>query len=201
MIGFYLARLRRDEAALARYSSPLPLLDGRHVALVGNARKLGELGFGAEIDASDLIVRMNSAPLPDPSSHGTRTDWHATSIPLSRDVLRARGARRVLWMTPKRKRLPYHIATSEGFYLHPATEPARLHKTLGARPSTGAMLIDLLARTDARSITLYGFDFFASLSLSGRREAAQTPHDFDAERIWAEALMARDARITLCGER
>jgi hypothetical protein len=55
----------------------------------------------------------------------------------------------------------------------------------------------MLARSPATSVDLYGFDFFASMSLSGRRTAAQVPHDFAAERAFVEALMARDARFTL----
>lgn len=44
-------------------------------------------------------------------------------------------------------------------------------------------MTDLLARSTATKITLYGFDFFASLSLSGRRTSAQVPHNFQAERF------------------
>ncbi|MBS0565700.1 MAG: hypothetical protein JSR87_14890, partial [Proteobacteria bacterium] len=41
------------------------------------------------------------------------------------------------------------------------------------------------------------FDFFASLSLTGSRSAAQVPHDFTAERAFVEALAARDGRVSL----
>ena len=73
----------------------------------------------------------------------------------------------------------------------------RSYYELAAPPTTGAMLIELLARAPLASLTLYGFDFFASLSLSGRRTADQVPHDFTSEADWAAALMARDSRITL----
>ena len=59
------------------------------------------------------------------------------------------------------------------------------------------MMIDLLARSPAAKITLYGFDFFTSLSLSGSRTAAQVPHDFAAERAFVDALLARDPRFSL----
>jgi hypothetical protein len=61
------------------------------------------------------------------------------------------------------------------------------------------MVIDLLARSEAREVVLHGFDFFASLSLSGGRTARDVPHDFGAERAWVEALLARDARFRLRG--
>ncbi|MEJ6707606.1 MAG: hypothetical protein QNK92_02090 [Amylibacter sp.] len=62
------------------------------------------------------------------------------------------------------------------------------------------MLIDLAARSDAQKINLFGFDFFASLSLSGRRTAAQVPHDFSAEKRFVTKLMQNDARVVLHGQ-
>lgn len=59
------------------------------------------------------------------------------------------------------------------------------------------MIIDLLSRSKARKIDLYGFDFFASLSLSGERQAEQVPHDFDRERVFIDALLASDPRVHL----
>jgi hypothetical protein len=64
-------------------------------------------------------------------------------------------------------------------------------------PTTGLMMIDLLASSHATKITLYGFDFFASLSVSGRRTAAQVPHNFQAERAYVTALLARDSRFCM----
>jgi hypothetical protein len=197
MIRFLLARLCGDEAYLQGLSRPLPDLAGQTVALVGNARSLSETTFGARIDAADIVVRMNAAPMPSVTSHGVRTDWLATSIPLSAEVIAARAPTRLLWMTAKRRRLPWRIASDPRFYLHPRPDSLALIARLGARATTGALLIDLLARSEAAEVQLYGFDFFASKSLSGRREASQTPHDFDAERVWVEGLLARDARLRL----
>ncbi|MBD3624828.1 MAG: hypothetical protein HUJ24_05505, partial [Rhodobacteraceae bacterium] len=86
-------------------------------------------------------------------------------------------------------------ATSPGFYLHPLAEYEALKAKLGAQPTTGAMLIEMLARSDLARLDLYGFDFFASLSLSGRRTAEKVPHDFAAEAALVGALLARDPRI------
>jgi hypothetical protein len=198
--GFLIARTLRHEAPLAALSVPqaelLAALAGRHVALVGNARALAEARHGARIDAADLVIRINRAPMPGAQSHGTRTDWLglATSLP---QADRARlGPGRILWMSPKRKRLDWRTATSPGFYLHPLPDIAALGARLGAPPTTGAMLIDLCLRAPLASLTLYGFDFFASLSLSGRRSAADVPHDFGAEAAWVQDLLAREPRLT-----
>lgn len=198
-LNFILHRTLRHEPALASLSIPQhALLDacaGQTIALIGNARSLATRSFGSQIDTADLVIRINRAPMPSPQSHGTRTDWLALATSLPSNT--ALHPNRYLWMSPKRKRLSYAIATSPGFYLHPLSDIAALHHSLHAPPTTGLMLIDLLSRSKATAIHLYGFDFFASLSLSGRRTAAQTPHSFPTEQAFVESLIARDPRFTL----
>ena len=201
-LGFYLARTLRREAPLAALSIPhealLAQVEGRTVALVGNARSLAGRSQGAEIDAADIVIRVNRAPMPAAASHGTRTDWLALATSLPAADLARLDPGLVLWMSPKRKRLPWAVARRAGrFYLHPLPQIAALAARLGAPPTTGLMMIDLLAGADLARLTLHGFDFFASLSLSGRRRADQVPHDFAAERRMVEELIGRDARIAL----
>lgn len=200
-LGFLLARLRNDEGALLRLSAPLSALmdalSGRSVALVGNARALAQGTQGAQIDAADLVIRLNAAPLPGAVSHGSRTDWLAMSIPVDAATIAARAPRRLVWVTPKRKRLPWRIARDPRFALLPAAGQQALMARLGARPTTGMQMIDLLARSHAARIGLFGFDFFASQSLSGARQAQHVPHDFAAESAAVRDLIARDPRFTL----
>lgn len=170
---------------------------GRQVALVGNARALSGQGRGAAIDASDLVVRINRAPMTSAESHGTRTDWLALAVRLPRADRRRLDPRRILWMSPKRKRLDWTTARGPGFYLHPLADYHALARALGAPPSTGIMAIELLLRAPVASLTLYGFDFFASRSLSGSRSAAQVPHDFAAEAAWVRARAKADARLRI----
>ncbi|KEO60944.1 glycosyltransferase family 29 protein [Thioclava indica] len=197
--GFLIARSLRREAPLAALSvSPAEFLGdlaGKSVALVGNARALAAGDAGAEIDAHDVVIRINRAPMPSAQSHGTRTDWLAlaTSLPA---VDRARiKPGRILWMSHKRKRLDWQSAQSDGFYMHPLADYEDLKSRLGAQPTTGVMLIDMLARSDLARLDLYGFDFFASLSLSGSRSADKVPHDFAAEAALVGDLIAQDSRI------
>lgn len=197
-LGFLWAKLTGDEAGLGpSVEASSGELAGRRVALVGNARSLAGRAEGAEIDAADLVVRLNAAPLPSPASHGTRTDWIALSVPVDEAALEARAPARVIWMTPRRRRLPWRIARRPGFALAPVAWNAALAARLGARPSTGAMAIDLLARSPAAAVAIHGFDFFATRSLSGSRDASAVPHDFAAERAWVDALVARDPRLAV----
>lgn len=200
-LRFYLARLFRDEGTLSRLSVSqselLEVLTGSRVALIGNARSLANARYGSEIDSADMVIRINGAPMPSPDSHGTRTDWLALATRLN-DADRTRIApHRILWMSHKRKRLDWRSATSPGFYLHPLTDHAALADRISARPTTGAMMIDLLMRSGMSRLTLYGFDFFTSLSLSGSRTAEKVPHDFSAEAAWVADLRQRDSRLIL----
>ncbi|ABA80555.1 hypothetical protein GQF56_00430 [Rhodobacter sphaeroides] len=202
-LGFLFARTFRREAPLAALSLPEEALLARfateRIALVGNARSLSQAAFGPEIDEADLVIRLNRAPMPAAASHGTRTDALALATSLQAEALDRLAPRLTLWMSPKRKRLPWHVASRRGFYLHSRADYEDLKRRLGAPPSTGLMMIDLLARSRAASVTLYGFDFFASLSLTGSRTAAQVPHDFGAEARFVQALLESDPRFTLRG--
>nr|WP_154335599.1 glycosyltransferase family 29 protein [Paracoccus sp. S-4012] len=193
--------MTRDERALAGLSAPLAdlraELDGKRVALIGNARALAGTRQGAEIDAHDVVIRINRAPIPSPESHGTRTDWLGLGISLPAEDRARLAPRRSLYMAAKRRHLDWCTASSSGFYLHPRSAVARLAAALGAKPTTGALLIDLLLASPLAALDLHGFDFFASRSLSGRRSAAQVPHDFSAEATWVERLIAADPRLRL----
>jgi len=198
-LGFLIARSLRREAPLAALSVTqsdlLSDLAGKSVALVGNARALSQGDAGAKIDAHDVVIRINRAPMPSAHSHGTRTDWLAlaTSLPAAERARISPG--RILWMSHKRKRLDWQSAQSPGFYLHPLADYEALKAHLGAQPTTGVMLIDMLARSTLARLDLYGFDFFASLSLSGSRSADKVPHDFATEAALVGNLIAQDSRI------
>jgi hypothetical protein len=198
-MAFAAARLARSEHRLQRLSAPQPdvLADlaGRHVALVGNARALADSRHGPAIDGADLVIRINRAPMPAAASHGTRTDWLALATRLPRAERQRLSPARILWMSPKRKRLDWDSASGAGFYLHPLADYEALRDRLAAPPTTGAMMIDLALRAPLASLSLYGFDFFASLSLSGRRAAADVPHDFEAEAGWVRDLLRHDDRL------
>ncbi|TXI03440.1 MAG: hypothetical protein E6Q73_04625 [Pseudorhodobacter sp.] len=202
-LRFYMARASGDEARLQGWSVPEPdvlrALAGRRVAVVGNARSLAAGDFGAAIDAHDLVIRVNAAPLPSARSHGLRTDWIGLSIPVAAEVLAERSPDLTLWMTPKRKRLPLALFRRGRVFVNPVARNAALAAELGARPTTGLMLIDLCLRAGAET-DLYGFDFFETKSLSGQRSAAQVPHDFAAERAWVMARLGPGLRLNGAGQ-
>lgn len=198
---FRLAAWQNDDAVLGLGAASLAELAGevagKRVALVGNARALAEVTQGSQIDACDVVIRINRAPMPSIESHGARTDWLALASSVSSDAFNALGAKRLIWMSHKRKRLKYWMAQTSGFVLFPKARYEDLKVQLGAQPTTGAMLVDFLSTTDAAEIHLFGFDFFSSLSLSGRRDATDVPHDFSSESDFVHAVIKTDPRVAL----
>ncbi len=173
------------------------LVRDRRVALVGNSRALSGTTFGAEIDAHDLVVRFNSAPIPSAVSHGSRTDVIATSIELEKSIMAERGASHLFWMSPPRNALPHWIVRWPSFFLYPRESHKALCVQVGNRPTTGLMVIELLSRSPCKAVDLYGFDFYQSGSLSGGQTKATTPHDYDTEEDFVSRLMLSDKRFAL----
>lgn len=200
-LKFGFARLFRLETTFQNYTISdtelLSELAGKRVAIVGNSRALAKTSFGSKIDAADVVIRINRAPMPGAVSHGTRTDWLGLATSVSKPDFARIAPTRVLWMSHKRKRLAYRIARIDGFYLHPLTAWQDLATRLGQPPSTGAMLVELVHRSQAREIDLYGFDFFQSKSLSGGRDAADVPHDYPAEKKFVLDLIGSDPRLNI----
>ncbi|MBV1866878.1 MAG: glycosyltransferase family 29 protein [Marinosulfonomonas sp.] len=172
-------------------------LAGKTVSIVGNARALGNGNNGADIDLADIVIRINRAPRPAKKSHGLKTGWLALATDLPIAQARKLRPNRVLWMSPKTKRIPFWAIGLPGFFVHPQTQWQRLNDQLQSPPTTGLMIIDLIRSSDAKTVKLYGFDFFASKSLTGRRDASQVPHDFSAELAFVSDILANDPRFHL----
>ena len=168
------------------------------IALVGNACSLVDASLGSEIDSHDLVIRFNHAPIPDPISHGTRTDLLATSLPVSLGLVRDKDIRHVMWMSPRRHKMKLRTLLIKSLALFPLSEYRRLEQKIGARPSTGLMMIEFLKNSQCRNVDIYGFDFFASLSLSGNQTLDTTPHQFASESEYVFILARSDKRFKLC---
>lgn len=177
-----------------------PAISSRTIALVGNARSLGETQCGPEIDGCDLVVRLNAAPMGTASSHGQRTSWLAASIFVPAARLQALQPEAMLWMSPKgRWRAAARYGWRSSLSVYPLPWWRELSTALGGnRPSTGVMTIDLLRRVGGfAELRLFGFDFFASGSLSVRQIGTPPPHDFARERQHVARLLEATSCIRL----
>lgn len=185
----YRSRLSEDDV--------FALLLGKTIALVGNAASLSETTYGPAIDSHDIVIRFNTCPVPSSLSHGTRTTIIATSVVIEPQLVRARAAAHVFFMSPRPIYLPGWLVSRPDFFLLPVASHAALMKEVSARPTTGMMVIDLLRRSPSIAIDLYGFDFFASASLSNLRLPKSSPHDFSAERNIVLHLLESDNRFQM----
>ncbi|MGA1834586.1 glycosyltransferase family 29 protein [Rhizobium wenxiniae] len=176
----------------------LALLDGKSVAVVGNARSLNCQDFGREIDSHDIVIRFNRVPIVSRGSHGYRTTWVATGVPINQQRLSSLGASHVLWLSRYRRKIPRETASIDNLYLHPTGMiDALAERSNVMRPTTGLAAIDLLSSSMARQITLYGFDFYLSQSSSSHQTIEAAPHQFDREELFVRTLVQDDHRFVI----
>ena len=176
---------RRSRRAL---QALLASLDGESVAIVGNATSLLAHRHGALIDGHDVVVRMNMGFPVDPAAQGTRFDlWCFSNDRATLQAPEGFVAPRSVWMSPK-----FRDWQGGGIdcCFYPMAYWRALRDRLGARPSVGAMTIDLVARASPRQVTIIGFDFNRSKTFYETR-TLPSPHDFAAEERYVTDLIAR----------
>jgi hypothetical protein len=171
-------KLTRDSDAMMR-----AFINGKSVALVGNAQSLLGAGLGTRIDQHDVVIRMNKGFVTDPASQGTRTDIVTLTPELTEaDVVEKFKPKLFLFLIHRLRH--FNIKTPENlkrtaFYAHRYWFADRTK--IGRRPSSGYMMISYLLRLNcAKDITLYGFDFGKTPTFYNP-VGYQTPHDFHAE--------------------
>lgn len=175
---------RRSRRALRAL---LASLDGKSVAIVGNAASLLAHAHGALIDGHDVVVRMNMGFPVDPAAQGTRCDlWCFSNYRATLQAPDGFVAPRSVWMSPKFR--DWRGGIDCCFY--PIAWWRALRDRLGARPSVGAMTIDLVSRAKPREVTVIGFDFNRSKTFYETR-TLPSPHDFAAEERYVTGLIAR----------
>ena len=133
------------------------IFDGRDIALIGNAESLLSKRYGTMIDSHDMVVRMNRVPQHEQrASLGWRTDLFVYASPTFKNV--------------RKNGVSVHEFDVSGY-----------HHT--DRPSSGMRIIYHIVKfTNYKSLTLYGFDFMDSASLTTpTRLRTDNPHDFTVE--------------------
>lgn len=127
------------------------LCRGKRVAVIGRAGSMLRFKRGREIDACDVIIRVNWV-LPIPASQvpfvGSRTDLliHCKRARTARDTASNMGVPTFRVMGRARK-----LAAREFF-----TNPGKF------RPTTGFCAVLMAYRAGASQVRPYGFDFFRS---------------------------------------
>ncbi len=186
-----------------------PLLDvvsDRHIAVVGNATSLLTTEHGTEIDAHECVVRFNRGFLAQPkSATGVRWDIWAVGGRMDPQVLDAAETRRplgLIWArSPDCKAKIQFEEHTRGRWPEVTFYDQELRRQIttalgGVRPTTGLLMIAaLLQRSQAKSIDVYGFDFFATPTFHGSTQISQLAHNPDRERRLFESYLAIDTRL------
>jgi len=169
------------------------------VALVGSAQSLENSDFGPAIDAHDLVIRINQGAFANlkPHNTGVRTDYLFMTLTGGTNTAKWSFIRRgqkaakkgVVLMSSKGRTL-FRLDLTPFFLHYPATWHEDLITTLGHRPSTGAMAVDLLTRTmsDPDNLDVYGFDFFKTPDIAHGRNNV-VAHDPGVEEDYIRGLI------------
>lgn len=129
-------------------------IKNKTVAIVGNSSKILEKTQGAEIEKHDIVIRFNKGfPQGKPKALGKRTDILFLACTLSNLELKIFNAT----YTVKRSNLCQNVCNFDLSSLD-----RRQLKQGSALPSTGFVAINFALSANAKSIDLYGFDFFKS---------------------------------------
>lgn len=157
----------------------------KSVAIVGNAASLLTAAHGPEIEAHDLVLRMNRGVPANPEAQGTRTDVLAfAQFKIVAQYLKKFKASHLIWMsTVDRDEVGETLVIPEHVQFYDAARRAALIERIGARPSVGAMVLDLVSVSGAKSATIFGFDFKRT-STYYRQRAHIGPHDYDQEELY-----------------
>jgi hypothetical protein len=179
------ADLFRDALQHRRLERFLALIEGKSIALVGNAQSLlGKPDGGVAIDACEVVIRMNRGFIRDPLAQGTRTDVMMISGGISlKEIQASCDPGIILYMTPKRITMSADLFGDQRITCLPFDVWRALRRELGARPSTGMMGLYLLTRIGRpASVNLFGFDWKESKTFYKAREPENPTHDWDRER-------------------
>ena len=139
------------------------LVDGKSVALIGNAESLFDLGLGKEIDGHDVVIRLNRGFVRDAASQGSRTDVIGTGQPLSLDQINNQyRAKLVYWLSHRWWRMPrWSAARWQAVEVIPYKNLTAINKEVRLRPTSGYVMIrNLMEHTRPREVNIYGFDFY-----------------------------------------
>jgi len=162
-------------------------LKGKKIAVIGNSPIVLEKKH-PEIDGYNVIIRFNKGnPKGKEKCIGSRTDILSTCIPIS-VKMKQLNPKYIIWLDVE-GRNPL-IPIDEKVFIYPYE--AEVKRIIGAPPSSGCMIVDLLIRKcdcKPENLFLYGFDFFETGTWHRDANAKyKSPHVGDIEKQYIEKL-------------
>jgi hypothetical protein len=173
------------------------VIAGRCVSVVGNASSLLGSRHGALID-SGCVLRMNAGIPVKRAAQGQQVDIHCFSNRPSLEMNIRRRRRHLLlrrrsdffegalsiWMGLDAREL----CDDPRQLFYPKRLAEQLSADLGARPSTGIAVLQMLSEAPPPHVRIFGFDFKATTTYY-RKNENRGPHDWEAERRLALSII------------
>lgn len=137
----------------------------RRVAVVGNACSIIGTGHGKEIDEHDRVIRFNRGfPDKHPEDTGRKTTAVFLATTLSKEEINKFGTKYLVSRSNLcRNRCHYYLSgTDRCRFQNEPTQICAEHSGPGrySQASTGFIAVQFALAAGAKSIDLYGFDFF-----------------------------------------
>lgn len=125
-------------------------IEGKSVAIVGNAKSLFDLSYGKEIDKHDIVIRFTHGYITKPEAQGTKTDILISAEELEPERIKEYNPKYII----NRRQL---IGNNTPYYF---TNKDKTQCRLGLRepPSSGILAVDFCDWCGCK-IDLYGFDW------------------------------------------
>jgi hypothetical protein len=156
-------------------------INGKTLALVGNAESIFTTYYGEEIDNHDIVIRFNKGYITKPKSQGTKTDILFLAIPIPH----------IEKFKPKciLNRRRQDVQKNGGELINRREVLDKLTPRLGGSPpSSGfAMLMWMLKLNPKLPIDLYGFDKGKTRTFYNDPNY-KTFHDYHSEGEFLEQL-------------
>jgi hypothetical protein len=177
--------------------------EGKTVALVGNAMSLFDKQYGKEIDAHDVVVRLNKAAMlytrdDCEDSHGKRTDvwmfWNAAEYKSHFHKTKAKKVH-----VGHQGRNAGNLSTVD--FVYPKEYYEYLRDKVGnhRNPTTGIMSLDYISRCNPAKISVYGYDWKETPTFTdpSRKKDRHCPHDHDTEKEYCRTVFFTQQHIIL----
>lgn len=169
---------------------------GKRICLLGNANSI--LDEKKDIDSFDIICRMNrGTPQGKEEFIGRRTDIHFLSTNMSGAHIKLSfNPRFVVWMTVcNRLASPWTLRSA---IQNPQKDWQELYEQLNINPTTGLLALSfILKRIDFESLTIYGFDFFATKTWYNTKIDSGQKHSGKKEKILIREMIAGRPNVKL----
>lgn len=148
-------------------------IQGKTVAIVGNAKSIFDKQNGENIDDHDFVIRFNKGFIIRPECQGLRTSLLILACNLSKKEINSYEADYVANRS-------MHYSNEADFTIG-NIERQNIRNFIGSQPSTGFMAIDICLFFGAKRIDLYGFDFEKTPTFYNP-EGYQTQHNYEKEK-------------------